>query len=96
MQGLLTGKWLTYEEIPDFRSRGRHFDSSKNEKSRHGESGHEELLFKTIKNLNEVAKKANMPLVDLANAWPLHTPGVTCVITGATKASQVRSNAKAV
>ena len=86
MQGILTGKWLSAEEVPSWRARSRHFDSSKNEKSRHGESGHEELLFKTIKQLNEVAAKHNMPLSDLAIAWPLHVEGVTCVIVGATKA----------
>ena len=45
--------------------------------------------------LNDVAKKAGMPLSDLAIAWPLHM-GISCVIVGATKVEQVKSNAKAV
>lgn len=95
-QGLLTGKWTSLEEIPIYRRRTRHFDSAKNEKSRHGEAGHEELLFRTITKLNEISASSGIALSDIAVAWPLHTAGVSCVIIGATKAEQVTANAKAV
>lgn len=86
-QGLLTSKnWSSLEDIPQYRRRTRHFDSAKNEKSRHGEAGHEDLLFQTLKKLNEISAKHNISLADLACAWPLHTEGVSCVIVGATKA----------
>jgi len=96
MQGLLTGRWLSTEEIPSYRSRTRHFNSANNPKSRHGEEGHEELLFQTITKLNEIAERAQIPLADLALAWPLHILGIECVIVGATKADQVDKNTDAV
>jgi myo-inositol catabolism protein IolS len=52
LQGLLTGRWLKTEDIPEYRSRTRHFNSATNAKSRHGEAGQEEILFKTLVNLN--------------------------------------------
>jgi len=94
---LLTGKnWSSLEDIPVYRRRTRHFDSAKNEKSRHGEAGHEGLLFKTVAKLNAISTEHGIPLSDIAVAWPLHTAGVSCVIIGATKSEQVSSNAKAV
>ena len=47
MQGLLTGKdWGTPDDVPTYRARTRHFKGDR-PKSRHGEAGHEELLFAT-------------------------------------------------
>ena len=44
MQGLLTGKYTTAESFPANRGRTRHFSNDRS-KSRHGEAGHEALLF---------------------------------------------------
>jgi len=96
LQGLLTGRWSATSEISDYRCRTRHFNCKSSPKSRHGEEGHEDLLWKTIGDCKDIADKAGIALADLANAWPLHQEGVTCVIIGATKEEQVRSNAAAV
>mmetsp|Transcript_13477 Transcript_13477/g.33052 ORF Transcript_13477/g.33052 Transcript_13477/m.33052 type:complete len:378 (-) Transcript_13477:93-1226(-) len=95
MQGLLVGRYDRVDQIPEYRKRTRHFDSRTNDKSRHGEKGCEELLFKTLDNIREVAKASGFSMAELALAWPLAQPGVTCVIAGATKASHVESNAAA-
>ena len=95
MQGLLTGRYKNADEVPVYRARTRHFDG-KRDKSRHGEAGHEELLFKTIDAIRTVSADAGISMTDLAIAWPLHTKGVSCVIAGATKASQIESNIKAI
>lgn len=94
MQGLLTGKYTTGDDVPIFRARSRHFDS-KRPKSRHGEGGHEELLFRTLASIKSIAADAGIPMCDLALAWPLHMDNVCSVIAGATKASQIESNVKA-
>ena len=39
--------------------------------------------------LRNISVEAGIPLADIALAWPLHNPAVTCVIAGATKAEQV-------
>ena len=94
MQGLLTGRWATADSVPEYRARSRHFDG-KRPKSRHGEAGHEALLFKTLAQLRAVADDAKTPLADLALAWPLANRAVTCVIAGATRPAQLEANVKA-
>jgi aryl-alcohol dehydrogenase-like predicted oxidoreductase len=94
MQGLLTGKYATADDVPIYRARTRHFDG-KRDKSRHGEGGQEELLFKTLADIKTIAAEAGVPMSDLALAWPLHMDNVCCVIAGATKASQIESNMRA-
>jgi hypothetical protein len=39
--------------------------------------------------------QAEIPLADLATAWPLANPAVTCVIAGATKLPQARGEHRA-
>ncbi|KAK3244450.1 hypothetical protein CYMTET_45935 [Cymbomonas tetramitiformis] len=95
MQGLLTGKWKSAEEVPVYRARSRHFDSAKNPKSRHGEAGQEDLLFETLSRIEGISVKTGIPMVTLATSWVLHRPGVSCVIAGATSLKQVESNAAA-
>ncbi len=42
LQGILTDKYKSFEEIPILHRRSRHFDSRKSEAIRHGENGFEE------------------------------------------------------
>ena len=44
MQGLLTGKYKSADQFPVNRAKTRHFHSDR-ENCRHGELGHEELVF---------------------------------------------------
>ena len=53
------------------------------------------MLFKTVNALTAIAAESGMPLARIALAWPLATDAVCCVIAGATKESQVDSNAVA-
>jgi aryl-alcohol dehydrogenase-like predicted oxidoreductase len=75
MQGLLTGAYKTADHVPTYRARTRHFAGSR-PKSRHGEAGHEALLFQTLARLQAVADEAGIPLSDLATVWPLENPTV--------------------
>ena len=60
-----------------------------------GEQGHEALLMATLAKLRGVSAESGVALADLALAWLVHQPGVTCVIAGATKAYQVEANVRA-
>ena len=95
MQGILTGAYTTADQVPVYRARTRHFDGRR-PKSRHGEPGHEALLFETLAALRKIAADAAIPMHTLAMAFPLTTPGVCCVIGGVTKEEQIASNAAAV
>ena len=71
MQGLLTGRWKAADDVPTYRARTRHFNG-KREKSRHGEKGHEKLLFKTLAKIEKISQSSGISMLELALAWPLH------------------------
>jgi myo-inositol catabolism protein IolS len=53
------------------------------------------LLFATLAKIQAISDRLSIPMADLAVAWPLHTKGISSVITGATKMSQVEANVRA-
>jgi len=95
MQGLLTGRWKSAEQVPMYRARSRHFNTDRHAPTRHGEAGHEELLFKTLARLEEIAASHGLSMTTLAMAYPLHK-GFTTVIGGFTKPAQLEINVGAV
>ena len=94
MQGLLTGKFKSADEVPDGRSRSRHFSNSR-PLSRHDEEGFEEETFAVIRQLTAIADEAGSTLAQLAIAWLLTRPAVTSVLVGAKTPSQFTSNVEA-
>jgi len=94
MQGLLTGRWTEPDSVPIYRARSRHF-CGKRPKSRHGEAGHESILFDTLKRIKAVSVESGISMIDIALAWPLHNPAVASVVVGMTKESHVSSNISA-
>ncbi len=92
--GLLTVKYKSADEVPPGRARTRHF-SSKRLLTRHGEPGCEEATFQAIAQLQALAAELGMSVTQLALAWLLHRPGVTCVINGMRHPEQARENAVA-
>ena len=94
MQGLLTGKYTTPDEMPPARTRTRHFSGSRPE-SRHGEAGAEALTFQTVDRIRAIASEHNVPMTHLSLAWCMANPAITCVLAGARNVSQLESNAQA-
>lgn len=95
MQGLLTGRWRSADEVPMYRARSRHFNTDRHAATRHGEAGCEELLFATLAKIEGIAKTSGISMTRLALAYPLHK-GFATVIGGFTKAHHVESNLEAV
>lgn len=91
MQGLLNGMYDNLEQVPNMRTRSRHFDGAR-AKSRHGEKGHEALTFKTIAAIKKISEEEKIPMTHLALAYPLSKKNVACVIAGATKERHIASN----
>ncbi|HWG76680.1 MAG TPA: aldo/keto reductase [Steroidobacteraceae bacterium] len=85
--GLLTGKYR--RGVPP--AQGTRLAAWKNLAS-----GLTERNFDRIENLEAFAKARGRTLVELAIAWLLHRPTVASVIAGATKASQLEANCRAV
>jgi myo-inositol catabolism protein IolS len=90
-QGLLTGRFISADDVPAGRNRTRHFNSDRGS-TQHKESGHEALTFATIERVRTIAAQLGEPMADVALAWLLHQPGVTSVIFGARNPGQVNAN----
>ena len=95
MQGILSGRWKSVEEMPVNRRRTRHFASTR-EGTRHGEPGAEPLLLETLARLEAVANRLEAPLASVALAWVLAQPGITSVIVGARNPGQLDKNLRSV
>ncbi len=94
MQGLLTGKFKTADEVPEYRARTRHFSGDR-PRARHGGPGCEQETFAAVERVRAIAGRAGRPMADVSIAWLLAQPGVTSVIVGVRNPEQAARNARA-
>lgn len=95
MQGILSGRWASFDEIPIKRRRTRHFDSSKVPPSRTGEPGFESETSKVLQELRAISEETGYSMADLALKWVCANPNLTCNLAGASSPAQLTKNAKA-
>ncbi|HRK29758.1 MAG TPA: aldo/keto reductase [Tepidisphaeraceae bacterium] len=93
-QGLLTGRYTDFEQLPADRCRSRQFDG-KRPGSRHGEAGCEAETLQAMNAIRQIAAEQNIAMADLAVAWLLRQRGVRAVLCGASTPAQVHANARA-
>ncbi len=93
-QGLLSGKLASFDELPPIRVRTRHFRGDR-PGSRHGGPGCEAETFAALDNLRRAAEEAGLPLGDLALAWAVANPAITCTLVGARNRAQLEANIRA-
>lgn len=80
-QGVLSGKYGSANELPEMRTRTRHFSGNR-PLSRHGEPGAEFEVFQAIGLIRALSLEMNIPMAQMAIYWASHQPGVTSIITG--------------
>jgi aryl-alcohol dehydrogenase-like predicted oxidoreductase len=95
MQGLLTGRWRSADEIPLTRRRTRHFSGDR-PGTRHGEPGAETEVFAAIDGIAQLAQAQGMPMADLALAWVAAQPGVSTVIVGTRTPAQLEESLRGI
>ncbi|GAB1603561.1 uncharacterized protein LOC115216743 [Argonauta hians] len=95
-QGLLSGKYLTPDSLPEGRRRGKLFSKSSTTMSRHGQDGHEKLMFETLQKLKEICAKHDVNMTAASLSWLIQQPNVSSVIVGARNPEQVKQNANIV
>ena len=93
-QGLLSKDFARFDDLPPMRLRTRHFRGDR-AGSRHGGQGFEEETMAAIKGLRRAANQACLPLGDLALAWALANPAITCTLAGARTRAQLEANVRA-
>ncbi len=94
MQGLLTGKFATPDDVPRGRARSRHFSDDRPD-ARHGQAGFEDETFAAVDAVRAIAEEVGAPMAQVAIAWLLAQPAVGSVITGIRNPEQARANAAA-
>lgn len=94
MQGLLSGRYRSADELPPSRTRTRHFRGDR-PGVRHGEPGRERETFRAIDAIRTIAEREGMPMERLAIAWSVSRPTIACTIAGARNAAQLEANARA-
>jgi aryl-alcohol dehydrogenase-like predicted oxidoreductase len=94
VQGLLTGKFATPDDVPEGRTRTRLFSGDRPQ-ARHGEAGCEAEAFAAIEGIRRISDEIGEPMAKVAVAWPLHRPGVTSVIVGARRPDQIEQTVQA-
>ncbi|KAJ3384621.1 hypothetical protein HDU84_002840 [Entophlyctis sp. JEL0112] len=88
--GILTGKYNSGEIPADSRMALEGFKNSAGFETPEGK-----LKLEKVAKLKSIADKLGCTLAQLALAWCLKNPNVSTVITGASKASQISENIKA-
>jgi aryl-alcohol dehydrogenase-like predicted oxidoreductase len=96
MQGILANAYQSIDDIPDLRTRTRHFDHERSEASRHGEEGAEQAVRQSLAELRDLAEEAGYSMAELAIRWPLTRKGVTSMLVGSTNAEHLKANVQAV
>jgi len=71
--------------------RTRHFSGDR-AGSRHGEAGIETEIFTVINNIREIARELQAPMAQIALAWILTRPEITCVLAGIRTVKQLEEN----
>lgn len=96
MQGLLTDRYAGLEDIPDWYTRTRHFDSKRNPKNRHGEAGFETELTQVLQELRAIARECGYSSADLALKWAVAAKGITCALVGTQNLQRLEHNAQTI
>jgi aryl-alcohol dehydrogenase-like predicted oxidoreductase len=91
LQGILTGKYRTAEEIPPVHSRFRHFRGDRLRAS-HGEAGAEAEMFEALDGIRALADELGVPMSRLALAWTITKPGITCTLVGTRELWELQEN----
>jgi myo-inositol catabolism protein IolS len=93
MQGILTGKYKTIEEIPNVRRRSLHFDSCKNpEITQHCTRGAEAEVMLLLDNLGRLQAETGLQPGQVAMAWLLAKPGMSTAMAGCRNVRQLEEN----
>lgn len=96
MQGILTGKYEKFTEVPEMQRRTRHFDNGKNLKARHGGKGFEAKTQTALDRLFTIAEECGISIADLAIKWAVANPANTCAIVGSVNPDRIAKNVEAV
>ena len=95
MQGLLTGKYQTPDDVPLIRARTRLFRGDR-PLSRHGEPGAEAETFAALDAIQAMANRKGVSMSALALAWAAARPEISSVILGVRNVAQLEAGVQGI
>ncbi len=96
MQGVLSDRYPTLADVPEWRRRTRHFDCRSTALSRHGLSGCEPETQATIEAIRRLARQLGLTTSGLALKWACSGHGVTSSLCGSRNVHTLQENLQAV
>ena len=96
LQGILADIYPTFNDIPVWQRRTRHFNFKSTTECRHGEEGAEEETNAALKELRLLCKESGFSMAEIAIKWILANPAITCTLVGSRNISELEANVKAV
>lgn len=94
LQGILTGKYASLGEVPEWLRRTRHFGCAGTPLCRHDESGFENETQEALIKIKEIAQQYGINRSELSVRWAIAS-GLTCALVGARNTAQLEENVKA-
>ncbi len=95
LQGILTDKYVSLDDVPVWRRRTRHFNSEGNVHCRHTGRGFEKQIEKTLKDIRNLMKACDKSMSEIAIQWVVSNPSITSALAGARNREQLECNIKA-
>ncbi|MES2307663.1 MAG: aldo/keto reductase [Verrucomicrobiota bacterium] len=92
MQGVLAGIYRTLDDVPLWQRRTRHFDSRRSPECRHGMTGHEKELIRTLEDLSKIAQKYDVSMATMALQWAMAGNGITSSLCGVRSVEKLKQN----
>lgn len=96
LQGILSGKFPTLNDVPVWRRRTRHFNSAGAKECRHGEGGVENETDAVLAGIRDISIKSGLTMSEIAIQWILNNPAITCALVGSRNIQQLEANVKAI
>lgn len=96
MQGILADIYPTFNNIPAWQRRTRHFSSKNNIECRHGEEGAEEDTKSALEGIRQICRDTGIPMAVLALKWAYANPAITCTLVGSRNLTELLANVDAV
>lgn len=92
LQGILTDRFATLGEVPEWQRRTRHFNAAATPLSRHGGSGFEAETTAALSRIREIARDYGTTIADIATQWVIANPAITCALIGARTIDKLKEN----
>ena len=95
LQGILGDAYPTFDDIPVWQRRTRHFDSRRTPQCRHGLPGAEAETAVALQAIRLLAQNHGMSTPEMALKWAIAGKGITSALCGCRTVAKLRPNIKA-